>query len=150
MASSLFFKAFDMKMNCFFWCKKNKKKGFALSLVLKVRIFRTGKWPITSSYLVPRLRGIRQKKWIFIPGSQCDVARYEFQSFENGLLVWAFTFGFRLDQLPYSISLIRIQRPLCVVWRLGRAKNGSAWGAMGRGNFPPFPSSHRPPCAFYF
>ena len=47
------------------------------------------------------------------------------------------------------------QRLLCVEERLGeREKKESARGTMGRGKGeerpPPFPSSHRPPRAFYF
>ena len=51
-------------------------------------------------------------------------------------------------------SLSPLQRPLCVVGKLGRWKNESARRTMGRGKreerLPPFPSSHRPPRAFYF
>ena len=52
------------------------------------------------------------------------------------------------------------QRPLCIVGRLlccgeaGEKEKESARGTMGRGKreerLPPFPSSHRPPRAFYF
>ena len=40
--------AIDMKMSCFSHANKTnfQEKGFALSLVLKVRVFGTRKWPI--------------------------------------------------------------------------------------------------------
>ena len=58
-------------------------------------------------------------------------------------------------------QLINItKRPLCIVGKLlccgeaGEKEKGSARGTMGRGKreerLPPFPSSHRPPLAFYF
>ena len=45
------------------------------------------------------------------------------------------------------------QRPLCVVGRLGRKKKrarGARWEGGREKRGPPFPSSHRPPHAFYF
>ena len=45
------------------------------------------------------------------------------------------------------------QRPLCVVGRLGRKKKrarGARWEGGREKRGPPFPSSHRPPRAFYF
>ena len=83
---------------------------------------------------------------------QSDPTRWHFcNSFQSSLCLNAFEISNTLTSSKTAHSLSPPQRPLCIR-EAGERKKETAWGTMGRGKrrSQVFPSSHRPPRAFYF